>query len=138
VGYQYPTPRKHTVAYVVFGVALILLVWAILASGSLPQLSILSITTNTSIGSGSTTSVAGDTVVVSTLSHVYGVVTKALVGLAGFIASSDNKLEVIAKSVITAVVFWGLAYLTNLLKYLLYGLAVFSVMVGVLVVLGVV
>jgi len=65
------------------------------------------------------------------------VVTKALVGLAGFIASG-TKLEVIAKSVVTAVVFWGLAYVTNLLKYLLYGLAVFSILVGVLVVLGVV
>jgi hypothetical protein len=74
---------------------------------------------------------------VSTLTYVYGVVTKALVGLAGFIASG-TKLEVIAKSTITAVVFWGLAYLTNILKYLLYGLAVFSILVGVLVVLGVV
>ena len=55
----------------------------------------------------------------------------------GFIASG-TKLEVLAKSVVTAVVFWGLAYMTNLLKYLLYGLAVFSLLVGVLVVLGVV
>jgi hypothetical protein len=68
---------------------------------------------------------------------VFTVVTKVLVGLVGFIASG-TKLEVLAKSVVTAVVFWGLAYLTNLLKYLLYGLAVFSLLVGVLVVLGVV
>ena len=145
MGYQYPTPtprRKHTVAYVVFGVALILLVWAILASGRPPQLTLqLSTTTNTSIGSSSTTkptnnSATGDTVV-STLAYIYGVVSRALVGLAGFIASG-TKLEVIAKSIITAVVFWGLAYLTNLLKYLLYGIAIFSVLVGVLVVLGVV
>jgi len=149
MGYQYPTPTttprgKHTVAYVVFGTAIILLVWAILASGRLPSLSFsLSVTntsssvTNSSIGSGSTPTNLIPTNISSTLSHVFTVVTKVLVGLVGFIASG-TKLEVLAKSVVTAVVFWGLAYMTNLLKYLLYGLAVFSLLVGVLVVLGVV
>jgi hypothetical protein len=70
-------------------------------------------------------------------SQAVNYLTSGLVGLAGFIASG-TKLEVMAKSIVTAVVFWGLAYITNLLKYLLYGIAIFSILVGALVVIGVV
>jgi len=142
VGYQYPvttTRKKHTTAYLVFGIAVILLVLALLPYGaSNLRLSIVngvSSSTSTS-GSISNTSIISSPVV-SVFSQAVNYLTSGLVKLAGFIATG-SKLEVMAKSIVTAVVFWGLAYITNLLKYLLYGIAIFSILVGALVVLGVV
>jgi hypothetical protein len=152
VGYQYPVTtnrKKHTTAYLVFGIAAILLVLALLPyGGSNLRLSIVNgVSSSTSTSASTSTKALGggsisntsiiSSPVVSVFSQAVNYLTSGLVGLAGFIAAG-SKLEVLAKSIVTAVVFWGLAYITNLLKYLLYGIAVFSVLVGVLVVLGVV
>lgn len=154
MGYQYPvttTRKKHTTAYLVFGIAVILLVLALLPYGaSNLRLSIVngvSSSTSTSARTSTSTKALGggsisntsiiSSPVVSVLSQAVNYLTSGLVGLAGFIATG-SKLEVMAKSIVTAVVFYFLAYMTNLLKYLLYGIAIFSILVGVLVVLGVV
>jgi len=148
VGYQYPvtTRKKHTTAYLVFGIAVILLVLALLPYGaSNLRLSIVN-GVSSSTSRASTKALGGGSIsntsiipspVVSVFSQAVNYLTSGLVGLAGFIATG-SKLEVMAKSIVTAVVFWGLAYITNLLKYLLYGIAIFSILVGALVVLGVV
>ena len=117
----------------VLAIALVLFIIALLGvGGRLPTLTIVtnSTTTNSDLG-------VSETSVTNVLSTVSSALTKLVSGLVVFIGSG-TKLEVLTKGAVTALVFFGLAYITNLVRYLLYGLAVFSILTSILVVLGVI
>jgi len=135
--YSPPRGKSYGVLAVLVFVLVLLVVALLSVGGKLPTLTIVNPIVNSTTGSNNFSDLGVSGVATSVLSTVSSALTKLVSGLVVFIGSG-TKLEVLTKGAVSALVFFGLAYITNLVRYLLYGLAVFSILTSILVVLGVI